>query len=102
MATATMEPAWGEVVATIDANGQRTDLVFDLLGRLTSVWLPGQVMGTNPANMTYQYLVRTNGAVAVPTQTLNPAGNYVTSSPSTTGCCGRGRRKSPRPAGPAA
>lgn len=38
-----MEPAWGEVLATTDANGRRTDLSFDPLGRLTSVWLPGQV-----------------------------------------------------------
>jgi RHS repeat-associated protein len=78
-ATAQIEPAWGEVVATVDANGRRTDLAFDPLGRLTSVWLPGRVKGTDSPNSVYQYLVRTNGAVAVTTQTLNPAGNYVTS-----------------------
>lgn len=41
--------------------------------------MPGQVKGTNPANLAYQYLARNNGAVAVTTQTFNPAGNYVTS-----------------------
>ena len=77
-ASTQMEPAWGEVTETTDANGQKTDLAYDPLGRLTSVWLPGRVKGTDSPNLQYQYLVRTNGAVAVTTQTLDPAGNYVT------------------------
>jgi RHS repeat-associated protein len=78
-ATATLEPAWGRTSATVDANSKRTDLAFDPFGRLTAVWLPGRTKGTDTATTKYSYLLRTNGTVAVTTQTLNSDGGYVTS-----------------------
>ncbi len=78
-ATAELEPGWGETTATVDPNGRRTDLAFDPLGRLTGVWLPGRTRGADSANLAYAYLVRADGATAVTSQRLNPAGGYVTS-----------------------
>ncbi|MCM2578666.1 RHS repeat domain-containing protein, partial [Streptomyces meridianus] len=33
-------PEWGKPLAQTDMNGKRTDLAYDGLGRMTSVWLP--------------------------------------------------------------
>ncbi|GGK40622.1 type IV secretion protein Rhs [Pilimelia terevasa] len=65
----TVDPAWGEVTATVDANNQRTSLRRDPLGRLTAVWLPGRDT-TNTPDTEYQYLVRANEPVAIITKTL--------------------------------
>ncbi|GAA0723047.1 RHS repeat-associated core domain-containing protein [Dactylosporangium roseum] len=79
--TTNVEPAWGLATSTVDPNGRRTDLVYDGLGRLTDVWLPGRAMATYPnaANLHYDYLIRTDGANAVTTKQLNPAGGYTVS-----------------------
>ncbi|SBT37122.1 hypothetical protein [Micromonospora narathiwatensis] len=78
-ATTTLSPAWGSATATVDVNGKRTDLAYDGLGRLTSVWLPGRVKGTDTANLTFAYLIRNNAASVVSTSKLNPQGGYTTS-----------------------
>src|SRR6266545_1956135 len=39
--TTTTDPAWGLPTSTVDANGRRTELAYDGLGRLVSVWKPG-------------------------------------------------------------
>jgi RHS repeat-associated protein len=77
--TTTFEPAWGRSLSTVDANGKRTEAEFDGLGRTVKVWLPGQdrSAGQNPT-MGYSYDVRADGATAVTSRTLNPAGAYVT------------------------
>ncbi|MEV0566863.1 RHS repeat-associated core domain-containing protein [Dactylosporangium sp. NPDC050588] len=77
--TTTVEPAWGLTTSTVDTNLRRTDLAYDGLGRLTDVWLPGRVKGTDTANTHYDYLIRTDGANAVTTKQLNPTGGYTTS-----------------------
>ncbi|WP_432959299.1 RHS repeat-associated core domain-containing protein [Micromonospora haikouensis] len=78
VATTTLEPAWGTATATVDANGKRTDLSHDGLGRLTSVWLPGRTKGTDSADRTFAYQVRNDAATVVTTAWLNAQGNYVT------------------------
>ncbi|WP_182875007.1 RHS repeat-associated core domain-containing protein [Microbispora sp. H10670] len=74
-----LEPAWGVTTGTTDANGRRTDVGYDALGRVTGVWLPGRAKGTQPASTTYGYLIRTDGPAAVTTSTLNAKGGYTTS-----------------------
>jgi hypothetical protein len=59
----------------------------------------GYGMIANPANLAYQYLVRTNGAVAVTSQRLNPAGNYVTSSALYDGLLRPRQTQAPSPGG---
>jgi RHS repeat-associated protein len=77
--TTNLEPAWGQATSTIDTNGRRTDLGYDALGRLTSVWLPGRDKASQTPNIGYAYLVRTTGPVVVTTRRLNAAGGYITS-----------------------
>lgn len=75
-----LEPAWGQPTATVDPNSRRTDLAYDPLGRLTSVWLPGQDESEpEPANMVFAYQVRNNAPSTVTTKRINAAGGYVTS-----------------------
>ncbi|WP_203900607.1 polymorphic toxin-type HINT domain-containing protein [Virgisporangium aliadipatigenens] len=77
--TSTIEPAFGLATSTVDINQRRTDLRYDGLGRLTDVWLPERprAQHENDPSMRYAYLIRKDGAVAVTTQKLNPAGNYI-------------------------
>ncbi|MBC8090372.1 MAG: type IV secretion protein Rhs, partial [Pseudonocardia sp.] len=76
----TIDPAWGEPTAVVDANGKRTDAEYDALGRRTKVWLPGRSKsgGATP-NQTFAYLIRTNGPSAVSTASLRDDGSYMTS-----------------------
>jgi YD repeat-containing protein len=77
--TAVVEPGRGLAKSTVDINGLRTDVTYDGLGRLTAVWQPGRQKDVDPADARYAYTVRRDGATAVTTQQLNPAGGYITS-----------------------
>nr|BFE57982.1 RHS repeat-associated core domain-containing protein [Dactylosporangium thailandense] len=76
--TTTIEPAWGLMTSVLDPNNRRSDITYDGLGRLTAAWQPGRSKGVDPADATYEYVVRTDGANAVITHTLNPSGGYTT------------------------
>ncbi|MET8262184.1 RHS repeat domain-containing protein [Micromonospora sp. NPDC005553] len=79
VSTTTLSPGYGTETAVVDANGKRTDLAYDGLGRLTSVWLPNRNKATQSANMTFAYTVRTDAATVVSASKLNSAGGYSTS-----------------------
>jgi RHS repeat-associated protein len=59
--TTDVDPEWGSPYDTIDAASQRTDFAYDALGRVTSVWLPGQTQSSRAddglANYTYSYYI---------------------------------------------
>ena len=77
--TKTLDPARGVVTAEVDANGRRTDLTYDPLGRLTGVWLPDRSKSAgSSASITFGYTVRTSGANVVTTNTLLANGKYRT------------------------
>ncbi|MBO3747217.1 type IV secretion protein Rhs [Streptosporangiaceae bacterium NEAU-GS5] len=76
--TTDLEPAWGATTGVTDPNGRRTDVGYDPLGRTIAVWQPGRVKGTQSANTTYAYLIRTDGPLAVTTNKLGPNGGYIT------------------------
>ncbi|MER5703809.1 RHS repeat protein [Micromonospora sp. NPDC002296] len=78
VATTTVNPAWGSSSSVVDANNKRTDLAYDGLGRLTSVWLPGRDKATQTANSTFSYLIQNNAATVVSSSQLNAAGAYTT------------------------
>ncbi|WP_268872215.1 RHS repeat-associated core domain-containing protein [Kutzneria albida] len=80
--TTLINPDRGTTAGTIDVAGHRTDTTYDPLGRLTSVWLPGHSKANNQkASITYDYLLRADGPLAVTTKTLVDNGkdlSYVT------------------------
>ncbi|MFI6501026.1 RHS repeat-associated core domain-containing protein [Nonomuraea typhae] len=75
-----IEPAWGESVAEVDANGKRVDMEHDALGRLVKVWQHdrSKAAGQSP-NTEYSYLMRTDGPSVVTTKTLREDGGYTAS-----------------------
>jgi RHS repeat-associated protein len=75
-----MEPAWGEVVAEVDANNRRVELEHDPLGRLIKVWQPGRskAAGQSPSTE-YSYEIRSDRPSVVTTRTLDTGGEYTTS-----------------------
>ncbi len=76
--TATIEPAWGTRIATVDANDKRTDLSYDALGRLTAVWEPGRSKDTDSAHFSFTYRIRNDAATAIGTSRIRPDGGYTT------------------------
>ncbi|MEK8106466.1 hypothetical protein NKG94_16820 [Micromonospora sp. M12] len=59
-------------------NGARTDLVYDPLGRLEKVWLPGRDKAANldTPNSKFSYQVIQSAPVVVTTETLKEDGSY--------------------------
>ena len=79
--TANLNPAWGSPVSTLDAAGETAAYAYDPLGRVTSVWQPGEATSA-PANYTYSYDISATAAPFVVTDELEDAtgsGTYVTS-----------------------
>jgi RHS repeat-associated protein len=75
--TTTEEPAWGEPTAEVDANGKRTDLTRDPLGRLTAVWLPDRSKSGNATpNFKFTYLLRQTAPSVVTTEEIRDDGSY--------------------------
>jgi YD repeat-containing protein len=69
--TTALDPAFGNPTAITNAGGSTTRGQYDGLGRLTGVWEPGRVPGTDSANTLFEYEVRSTGVNAVVTKTLN-------------------------------
>ncbi|WP_203671742.1 RHS repeat-associated core domain-containing protein [Catellatospora methionotrophica] len=70
----------GQPTAQIDANGLRTDMVYDGLGRMKQAWLPGRTKGVDLPSSEYDYTVRKSGTAnqinAVTTRGIRPNGGY--------------------------
>ena len=77
--TTNFDPISGLPVTITDANGIATNLHYDGLGRLISVWEYGRAT-TAPANLIYSYNVSNSGPSVVTTQQLDDAGGYKTST----------------------
>jgi RHS repeat-associated protein len=75
--TVSLDPLLGDATATVDANGRRTDLSYDPLGRVVAAWAPGRSKsaGDSP-HAKFAYLIRNTGSSAVTTSTLRPNGAY--------------------------
>ncbi len=68
-------PAWGQSRGQTDPNGQRTDLAYDPLGRLVSVWMPDRDTSQSPS-IKYSYDISRDEPVAVRTEKLEIGGTY--------------------------
>ncbi|MFF9213988.1 MULTISPECIES: RHS repeat-associated core domain-containing protein [unclassified Streptomyces] len=71
-------PAWGVSTGQTDPNGKRTDLAYDALGRLTSVWLADRSKSSSPStpSIKYSYNVRRDKTTVVKTEKLQNDGTY--------------------------
>jgi RHS repeat-associated protein len=69
-------PAWGVPAAQVDANGHRTDLGYDPLGRLTGVWFQDRPKASFTPSIKYGYLTRTDAPTAVKTEKIQNDGTY--------------------------
>ncbi|MEV0253895.1 RHS repeat-associated core domain-containing protein [Streptomyces sp. NPDC050732] len=79
--TTDLNPDWGVNVASTDPNGNRTELDYDGLGRLTDVWLADRdrAAGKTPSKK-FEYRVQNTAASWVATKSLNNDGStYQTS-----------------------
>jgi RHS repeat-associated protein len=97
--TTTINPAWGVPTKVVDPNGKTTEVTYDGLGRLTAVWQPGRDKATQTASSTFSYLVSNTAPSAVGTNTLNAAGNYLTSYALYDGLLRPRQTQSPSPSG---
>ncbi|MEU8523631.1 HNH/endonuclease VII fold putative polymorphic toxin [Streptomyces sp. NPDC048577] len=65
-----LDPRRGLALRTYDPNLKKTELAYDALGRLTDVWLPNRVRGSESPNTTYQYTLSNTKQSWVSTSTL--------------------------------
>ncbi|WP_331725311.1 RHS repeat-associated core domain-containing protein [Streptomyces zaomyceticus] len=68
-------PAWGTSSGQTDPNGKRTDLAYDGLGRLTSVWLPDRLKAQTPS-IKYTYEARRDKVTWIRTEKIEGDGSY--------------------------
>ncbi len=69
-----------QVVAEVDADGNRSEMAYDPLGRLTEVWLADRTGSADASpSMRFDYHVRKEAPTTVVTHTLNAHGEYATS-----------------------
>ncbi|MFJ9809408.1 ricin-type beta-trefoil lectin domain protein [Streptomyces sp. NPDC101158] len=72
--TSTHSPLRGLETQSIDANGRKTEVTYDALGRRTAVWLPGRDKGAGQsADRIFSYSIN-SGAVAAPGGTVTQPG----------------------------
>ncbi|MEV6591637.1 polymorphic toxin-type HINT domain-containing protein [Streptomyces acidicola] len=73
--TTEFAPDWGVRTATTDPNGNRTELAYDGLGRLTDVWLADRDRAAGQASThKFEYKVQDTAASWVATKSLNNDG----------------------------
>ncbi|TDQ53342.1 RHS repeat-associated core domain-containing protein [Actinorugispora endophytica] len=75
-ATQYMDPARSMLVATVDANKNRTDLQYDPLGRLTAVWLADRDKSTATPSLKFEYRVRNDAPTTVVASAVRNDGGY--------------------------
>ncbi|MFD7083922.1 ricin-type beta-trefoil lectin domain protein [Streptomyces sp. NPDC059918] len=72
--SSTHSPLRGLATQNVDANGRKTDITYDALGRRTAVWLPGRDKSAGKsADRTFSYSINA-GAVAAPGDTVTQPG----------------------------
>ncbi|GAB3476081.1 RHS repeat-associated core domain-containing protein [Amycolatopsis cihanbeyliensis] len=76
----TYEPAWAQPVTDVGVSGERADLEYDPLGRLTKAWAPGRSkVDDDSASSRFEYEYRTDAPTVVTTHALREDGDYNTS-----------------------
>ncbi|MFJ2257723.1 polymorphic toxin-type HINT domain-containing protein [Streptomyces sp. NPDC087844] len=76
VATTEYAPQWGRASAQVDVNNKRTDLAYDGMGRLTSVWFPDRAKASYSPSIKYAYGIRTTDPSYVRTERVENGGTY--------------------------
>ncbi|WP_169982852.1 RHS repeat-associated core domain-containing protein [Microbispora sp. H10836] len=72
------DPAYGFETVKIDANGKRTDLEYDALGRLLKVWMPDRSKAASQTpNLEFGYRIVDGEIVAIATKKLDAEGGQT-------------------------
>ncbi|MFE9574533.1 RHS repeat-associated core domain-containing protein [Streptomyces sp. NPDC006692] len=74
--TTTYDPLRAIPLTTTDANGRITDVMYDPLGRISAVWLPGRAKATKSPNSKFTYALNNTTPSVVTTQTLREDESY--------------------------
>lgn len=77
--TTTITPEWAASTKVVDPNNKTTEVAYDPLGRLTSVWLTNRARTATPS-ITYAYTLSKTAATSIKTSTHNTDGTgYIDS-----------------------
>ncbi|MEV4539347.1 RHS repeat-associated core domain-containing protein [Asanoa sp. NPDC049518] len=96
--TTTNDPGIGQPTSIVDVNLNRTDLVYDALGRLSAVWLADRDKSQNALpTMKFTYKVANDKATVVTTEKLRNDGTYSKSYELYDGLLRRRQTQSPAP-----
>ncbi|MEU4267690.1 RHS repeat-associated core domain-containing protein [Streptomyces sp. NPDC026092] len=75
-----IDPRRGQPLRIYDANSRKTELAYDAFGRLTDVWLPNRIRGSQSPNSKYAYSLSNTQQSWVSTSSLKADGEtYKTS-----------------------
>ncbi|MFE9641031.1 RHS repeat domain-containing protein [Nocardiopsis alba] len=87
-------------IAETDANGNRTELVYDPLGRMTEVWLADRPRERSSSpSMRFEYHLSKDEPTVVTTHTLNAKDRYTTSHQILDGLLRERQSQAPAPGG---
>ncbi|WP_457456044.1 polymorphic toxin-type HINT domain-containing protein [Streptomyces sp. TE5632] len=79
-ATSFLDPRRGQALRTYDANLKKTELAYDALGRLTSVWLPNRSSASQSPSSKFAYHMDNKKQSWVSSSTLKKDGETYTTS----------------------
>lgn len=74
------DPRRGQALRSYDINLKKTELNYDALGRLTEVWLPNRIRGSQAPNTTYAYHLDSAKPSWVSTSALKKDGDTYNTS----------------------
>lgn len=79
--TTELDPVRGVPVTETDANGKRTDIAYDALGRVAKVWEPGRAKATYPdaPSAAYEYRISRTAPPVITSRELRGDGSTETS-----------------------
>ncbi|MCW3819641.1 RHS repeat protein [Micromonospora sp. DR5-3] len=76
--TTTLDPAWGQPTIVVDANGRKTEIAYDALGRTAEVWLANRPRTPSVrGNSRFTYLIRNDAPSVVTTTKITANGTYT-------------------------